>query len=479
MKAKLIILAVKIIMGAIALGLGIWYLSSSIGGAAITYSNMGNFLNAIGAENGDIATANGCFMCRYITDLFVVLGDATTMFWDKMLTVLLVLIAVGFGIYMAYTGLEHMWNATKKNAGITKDDAKQIDFKSWIDKVWKQAVKVLIVVGLLGGTVLGGNDALRTITKVTITPVMYLGAELGMAASGISNAAQCAMTNVEVDAILSPVLGPFMCTIGNINSVMLAGAAGGFSMMNYAWMDMGGGAVTWIAGLALVIMFLVIGFDLFFQILSVVFKLIFLIIFLPIFIASMAFDGAWKLAGGFIGKGINMLINAAIKIVVIALKVVIIYATVSYAADYHFPGPVDGYSVMLPPMMGQTVQNPDTQTLSVMNVFTECERVSLVDGKMDKDKFKTCFSSQRAMVERAYPGAFDFLDNGWDFLIMMAGLFALYFLVLRNKIEGMLPKVGTEDFDFGGQIKQLGKNIWSIPNQVAKAVGKAMDEKVI
>ena len=98
---------------------------------------------------------------------------------------------------------------------------------------------------------------------------------------------------------------------------------------------------------------------------------------------------------------------------------------------------------------------------------------------MDKDKFKTCFSSQRAMVERAYPGAFDFLDNGWDFLIMMTGLFALYFLVLRNKIEGMLPKVGTEDFDFGGQIKQLGKNIWSIPNQIAKAVGKAMDEKVI
>ena len=117
--------------------------------------------------------------------------------------------------------------------------------------------------------------------------------------------------------------------------------------------------------------------------------------------------------------------------------------------------------------------------LRILYDFGIISNVSLVDGKMDKDKFKTCFSSQRAMVERAYPGAFDFLDNGWDFLIMMTGLFALYFLVLRNKIEGMLPKVGTEDFDFGGQIKQLGKNIWSIPNQIAKAVGKAMDEKVI
>ena len=114
-----------------------------------------------------------------------------------------------------------------------------------------------------------------------------------------------------------------------------------------------------------------------------------------------------------------------------------------------------------------------------MNVFSECEHVSLVDGKMDKDKFKTCFSAQRAMVERAYPGAFDFLDDGWDFLVMMAGLFALYFLVLRNKIEGMLPKVGTEEFDFGGQIKQLGKNIWSIPHQIAKAIGKAKEEEII
>ena len=58
---------------------------------------------------------------------------------------------------------------------------------------------------------------------------------------------------------------------------MLAGAGGGFSLMNYAWMGMGGGAITWVAGLALVIMFLIIGFNLFFQVLSVVMKLIFLI----------------------------------------------------------------------------------------------------------------------------------------------------------------------------------------------------------
>lgn len=478
MKGKLIILAVKIIMGAIALGLGIWYLSSSLGGAALTYSSMENFLVAIGAENGDIAGANGCFMCRYITDLFAVIGDATEIFWSAILDGLLILVALGFGIYMLYTGIAHVWDATKKTAG-AKVDEKKIEFKPWFDKVSKQGVRVFFVAALLGGAVLGGHETLNALVQIIIAPILYLGGLLGMAASGIADAGTCAMGAVDAGEMLSPVMGPFMCIIGNINSVVLAGAAGGFSLMNYAWLGMGGGVFTWIAGLSLIIMFLVIGFDLFFQILSVVFKLIFLIIFLPIFIAAYAFEGAWKLAGGLFDKGINMLINAAIKTVVIALKVVITYATVSYAADSYFPAPVDGFSVMLPPMLGQSPENPDAQTLSVMNVFAECERVALNDGEMDKDKFTSCFTAQRAMVERSYPDAFDFLDNGWDFLIMMAALFALYFLVLRDRVEGMLPSVGKDDFDFGGQIKQLGKNIWSLPKQIANAVGKAMDEKAI
>ncbi len=478
MKGKIIILAVKIIMGAIALGIGIWYLSSSIGGAALTYSSMENFMTAIGAENGDVANINGCFMCKYIADLFSVIGDATELFWTAILDGLLILIALGFGIYMTYTGVAHVWAAVKSTAG-TKVDEKKIEFKPWFDKVAKQGVRVFFVAALLGGAVLGGPATLKALSQIIITPILYLGGLLGMAASGIVDAGTCAMGPVDAGEILSPVMGPFMCVIGNVNSVVLAGAAGGFSLMNYAWLGMGGGAFTWIAGLGLVIMFLVIGFDLFFQILSVVFKLIFLIIFMPIFIAAYAFEGAWKLAGGLFDKGINMLINAAIKIVVIALKVVIIYATISYAADSYFPGPVDGYSVMLPPMLGTSPENPDVQTLSVMNVFAECERVSLVDGEMDKDKFTTCFTAQRAMVERSYPGAFDFLDDGWDFIVMMAALFALYFLVLRNRVEGILPSVGKEDFDFGGQIKQLGKNIWSLPKQIANAVGKAMDERAI
>jgi len=248
--------------------------------------------------------------------------------------------------------------------------------------------------------------------------------------------------------------------------------------MNYAWMGMGGGAITWVAGLALVIMFLIIGFNLFFQVLSVIMKLIFLIIFLPIFIAAYAFEPVWKVASGLTTRALNMLVSSAVKIVAISLKIVILYATVSYAADAFFPGPVDGFSTILPPMMNQSVQNPDAQTLSVINTFSECERVSLVNGEMDGDKFKKCFTAHRATVERKYPGAFDFMHDGWGFMMMMIGLFALYYWVVSPKIDTIISAdKGGESFDFGANIKQLGKNIWNVPVQITEKITSAMGKK--
>ena len=100
LKAQLIIAAVKLIMGAIALGIGIWYLSSSLGGAALTYTSMDNFLTSIGVNNGDITTSNGCFLCQYISDLFAVLSDATARFWGVMVDWVWVLVALGFGVFI-------------------------------------------------------------------------------------------------------------------------------------------------------------------------------------------------------------------------------------------------------------------------------------------------------------------------------------------------------------------------------------------
>ena len=474
MKAQLIMIAIRLLMGAIALGLGIWYLSSSISGAALTYTSMSGFMNAVGATDGNVANVNGCFMCGYISDLFGVISRATELFWTAIVDNLWILMALGFGIFLFIHTAKYLFDASKKNANL---DGKEnnLDFKSWFDKVWRQGARIMIVGAFMGALGMGGTAALRTVANITITPVMFVGAELSMAASGVSDATSCgALDTVNTgDNLLNPILQPFMCVIGNINSVMLAGAAGGFALMNYAWLDMGGGAFTWIAGLALVLMFLIIGFDLFFQILSVVFKLVFLIIFLPLLLAAAAFEQTWKLADGVVKNAINMLVKSAVQIVGITLKVLVIYATVSFAADEYFPGPNDGYSAILPPMMGQTVQNPDAQTLSVMEVFSTCEQVALTDGEMDAEKFKNCFTARRAEVERKYPGAFDFMSDGWDFLLLMFGLFLLYFYVVQPKIDGILGKDSKEQFDFGTWTKDLGKKIWSAPQQIFEAISKA------
>lgn len=476
MKAKLISIAIRVVMWAIALGLGIWYLSSSIGGAALTYTSMDNFMSAIGASD-NIAAANGCFMCGYVAELFTVISDAAEMFWTAMLDNIWILLVIGFGIFLFVYTAQYIFDAAKQTTTLDGKD-KKLEFSAWFDKIWRQAARVMMVGAALGVLGLGGTTALRTITNITITPVMYVGAELSMAATGVTDATQCgAMDAAATGDILNPVLQPFMCVMGNLNSVMLAGAAGGFAMMNYAWLGLGGGAFTWVAGLALVIMFLIIGFDLFFQVLSVIFKLVFLIIFLPLLIAAYAFEGTWKLAGNVVGGAINMLVKSAVRIIAISLKVLIIYATVSFAADEFFPGPHDGYSVIMPPFMGQTVQNPDAKTLSVMNVFSTCERVGLADGEMDADKFKDCFTAQRAMVERQYPGAFDFLTDGWDFLLIMFFMFLLYFYVVSPRIDAMLGKDGRELFDFGTWTKDLGKKIWSAPQQIFDAISKAMAKK--
>ena len=476
MKAKLISIAIRFLMGAIAIGLGIWYLSSSIGGAALTYTSTQNFLTAIGAGD-DIASANGCFLCGYIAELFSVIGNAAEIFWTAMLDNIWILLVIGFGIYLFVYTTQYIWDAAKKTTALDAKE-KKLEFSAWFDKVWRQAARIMFVGAILGTLGMGGTTALRAISNVTITPVLYVGAELSMAASGVVDATQCgAIENPASGDLLNPILQPFMCTMGNLNAVMLAGAAGGFAMMNYAWLGMGGGAFTWIAGFVLVIMFLIIGFDLFFQVLSVVFKLVFIIIFLPLIIAATAFEGTWKLASNVVANAVTMLVKSAVQIVAISLKILIIYATVSFAADEYFPGPADGYSAIMPPLLGRTVENPDAQTMSVMNVFATCERVALSDGEMDAHKFKDCFTAQRAMVERTYPNAFDFLDDGFDFLLIMFFMFVLYFFAISPKVDAILGKGSKEQFDFGTWTKDLGKKIWGVPQQVFDAVSKAAGKK--
>lgn len=480
-KKWLIEKGIKLLVAIIALGIGVGYMSHSIGGASVSYTSIDTFMNQI-TKDGDLASVNGCLLCSYIQQMFKVIGEATEMFWLGIVKHLWILMAVGFGIFIIVHTINFFKEqATSKDVKDLTDKQPQLEFSKWFDKVWKTGVRVLIAGALIGAINWGGTAVLKATTEFIITPVMYLGSLLSMAATGVISGSSCELaTNITTNNALVSVLQPFMCVIGNLNTVMLAGAGGGFALMNYSWMGLGGGFFTWVAGLGLVIVFLIIGFDVFFQVLSVIFKLIFIIIFMPFMIAATAFEQVWALAKTVMSDAITMLINSAVSILKISLKIIIIYAVVFFAADRFYPGPEDGFTSILPPLLTTDIirQNPDEKTMSVINVFTQCEHEATINGDIDKDKFKTCFITQKNIVEARYPGAFDFMDDGFSFLLFMIGVFVLYFWIVSPSVDKLLnaSKNGKEPFDYGQWVKDVGKTAYNAPGKAFNAIRDKIKE---
>ena len=85
---------------------------------------------------------------------------------------------------------------------------------------------------------------------------------------------------------------------------------------------------------------------------------------------------------------------------------------------------------------------------------------------------------QKAIVEARYPGAFDFMRDGFGFLILMAGLIFIYFYILNPRIDKLIASVPSfEPFgksndaggvdDFGGDLKKMAKMTWQKPQEWA------------
>ena len=89
---------------------------------------------------------------------------------------------------------------------------------------------------------------------------------------------------------------------------------------------------------------------------------------------------------------------------------------------------------------------------------------------MDKNRFLTCFNTQRAIVTKRYPHAFDFMDDGFDFLMFMIGVVFLYFWVVSPKIDAKIGGGGKETFDYGTWIKNFGKTVYEAPEKIYKSV---------
>ena len=481
-KWKLVSIILRILGVLIPLGLGIWYLSASLHGTALTYTSVDNFMNALGA-NGNVDSVGTKFLGNYVVELLDMLGVASEMFWAGIVDNLWIVMAAGFAIYMFVSAIKYIWEKSAQNASYT-DKENNLDFKTWAEPVVKLGIRIAIAGVAIGALSMGGTDALKTVSNIIISPILYIGSMLSMATTNVGSAATCntIMGVTELQGAMSAVSGSFMCVLGNLYSIMLAGAAGGFSLMNYAWMGLGGGMLTWLAGFACVIAFLIIGFDLFFQIFSVLFKVVFVIIFLPVLIAAFAYETVWKAASGLFRKALGIMVKAAVSMISITLKIVLLFAIIYYAADSMIPGPVDGYTSILPPLFETPeIQATTPEATSVMNVFKHCESVSLdSDGIIDKDLFKDCFMIQKQIVENEHPGAFDFMKNGWSLFITVAGLFLLYYYVLSPRIDKLIPagKVKLplahgegadlstgEEFDIGDWTYKLGAKAWRAPRK--------------
>ena len=189
---------------------------------------------------------------------------------------------------------------------------------------------------------------------------------------------------------------------------------------------------------------------------------------MPLLIAAAAFEKVWGLAKGLFDASVGILITSSIKILKISLKITIIYAVVFFAADAYYPSPEDSFTTIMPPLMGHTKKEAASpEAMSVMKVFSDCEKVALKDGKMDKDIFKQCFHAKKTTVESKYPGAFDFMDSGFEFLLFMFSIYFLYAWIVSPKIDDMLKDKDSKDvFEYGGWLKNFGKTVYNIPGNI-------------
>lgn len=192
---------------------------------------------------------------------------------------------------------------------------------------------------------------------------------------------------------------------------------------------------------------------------------------MPLLLAAVAFEQVWSLAKGLLNASITMLVNSAVSILKISLKICIVYAVVYFSASQY------GFTTILPPLLGN-VQNEEftAQSKAVYDTFAECEKTSITNGDIDKETFKACFNQKSTAVESQYPGAFDFMRDGLSFLLFMIGVALLYFWIISPKIDELLAKDGKETFDYGQWIKDFGKTTVNAPYNIYSKIKDVIDK---
>jgi hypothetical protein len=347
---------------------------------------------------------------------------------------------------MFWQAYEVIKKSNEENAALDAGDRK-LDFSKWFEAVRKQFVRVLIAGALIGAAGFGGSKVLRQTANVIIYPVMSIGTSISLAATGMGTESLCGAEDGAAEGAAGPmsfVSDSFMCVIGNLNAAVLYGASSGFALMGFAWQGLGGGFLSWLGGLVVVLIFLYAGADILFKVLNVVFSLVFLIIFLPLLLAAHAFENL-NIAKGVSKGAIDILAKTTVRVIGITIEVMILSGMISYAQK-------------------ETLSSDPAAEYAIIE---KCERVAaLPGGGIDKISYRSCFVSERA----ANPTAFRYLYHGWDFLRMMLFMFLVYHVLMKERLGKIINTSDDAYFKFGDNLKSFGQTVWKFPSQLLKKI---------
>ena len=91
--------------------------------------------------------------------------------------------------------------------------------------------------------------------------------------------------------------------------------------------------------------------------------------------------------------------------------------------------------------------------------------ISIPNGKSNqKGGTKNIFVPP--FITRKYPHAFDFMDNGFEFLVFMIGIAFLYFWIISPEIDKLIGDKTKEVFNYGDWLKSFGKTTVKAPEKI-------------
>ncbi|MCL2629881.1 MAG: hypothetical protein FWD33_04345 [Alphaproteobacteria bacterium] len=290
----------------------------------------------------DLAGSDGCLFCPYVQNLIQAVGSVAGQVYTTFINHIWILLVLGFGIFAAKTAYDVLRESMNKTADVTDLGERTFDMAKWVDGLWKQAIRIIVVgvfLGALGGF---GMNGAKIISEFTVKPILSIGTFISMKVANIPDSL-CPYEDDQQqqnneNSIISPsALRPLMCMTGAMNAVALQGAHKGFSTMK----DSNGNPILWLLGLALVALFAMYGLKIFFELMNIVFTVLFFIMFLPIIIASYAFNNVWGISKNVSDNMLNQVTNMAIAMVSISLRFTMFYTIMTFAFDSN-PGSASG-----------------------------------------------------------------------------------------------------------------------------------------